>query len=175
MFVIDSIEKLKECENYFKNIRLSSSNLLPVGFAAEWVISLFDVRKKELALIQLAVNDCVYLIDCVFFQQTRMKPLKKLMGYIFQTGFFVVAGYYFGQNVNAFAKHLKKRSWIINTNYVDFFKLRNDKLFLEVCRKHYKLNCKNRNQKRLSWISGLCHQVKELFFIEYKYFCCYST
>ena len=63
VFVIDSIEKLKECEQYFKNCRLSNSNLLPVRFAAEWVISLFDFRKKELALIQLAVKDRVYLID----------------------------------------------------------------------------------------------------------------
>ena len=46
-----------------------------------------------------------------------------------------------------------------------FFKLRNDKLFLEVCRKHYKLNRKNRNQKRLSWISGLCHKVKKTLFL----------
>ena len=157
--LVDSEKKLKECENYFKRIELSKGNKLPVGFNSEWVTDPVKRGKEDLAIIQLAVKNRVYLVDFVYFQRNNLQSLIEFMQFIFKSRFFIILTFGLSNKKEVLKKYFRKKvllSW--EKNSIDFLKYINAKLYSNICGKFLKFSPQNKNQ--LTGLSGLCYQVK---------------
>ena len=153
VFFVDTEERLVECLNYFKENEPSDGELLPIGFDAEWIRSPAD-DQNNLALIQFAVKDRVYLIDFAHFWKENCQVIAKLVQYVFCSKNFAVLGFGIDSDKKVFEKYFAGRIWTENT--VDFLKSRNCQMFLE-CGKDSEL-CLHIG-KQLKGLSRLCQQV----------------
>ena len=156
---VDTEEKLKKCEKYFKKIEPPSGKKLPVGFNSEWVTDPVKRGKEDLAIIQLAVNNRVYLIDFVYFQQHNMKIVIEFVQYVFRSRSFMILAFGLGDKKKALSEYFRKKvllRW--ETNSIDFLKFRNAELYSKTYEELFKFCPQNENQ--LTGLSGLCYQVK---------------
>jgi len=156
VFLVDSEEKLNDCFEYFKDNEPSDGSLLPIGFDSEWITSTRNVRLVDLALIQFAINDRVYLIDFVYFQRTSKQLLTEFMKYVFRSGAYVILGFGVSEDKRVLKRYFKDALWTADTHMMDFLKSRNSKVFSD--RGTDFEYCPN-TEKELKGLSKLCYRV----------------
>ena len=160
MNFVDSEEKFKECEKYFKKIEPSNSEKLPVGFDSKWVTDPSKEFPEVLAVIQLAVNDRVYLIDVLSLDQ---QTLGEFLKYVFRSGLFLILGFSLSDDKEVLSHYFGRGClWNRQTDLIDFLMFRTSEIF-----KTFGENQKScpYTGKKLVGLSKLCHQVKCLFVI----------
>ena len=153
---VGSTEKLKKRDKRLKNSSLTISNPLPIGFHSKWVSKTFKNKEKDLALIQLAVNDRVYVIDVVHFLLNNMQPLKEFIKSIFGSKHFIILGFDLSQVLYEYFNG--EELWSRETNQIDFLKFRSSEFFTETCGDATKFY--PGTGKQMTGLSRLCKQVK---------------
>ena len=160
VIMVDSEEKLNDCFDYFKNNKPSNGSLLPVGFDAEWITSTINVRLVDLAVIQFAVNDRVFLIDFVYFQQNSIQLLTEFIKHVFQSDAFIILGFGVSEDKRVLKRYFKDALWTADTHLMDFLKSRNSKMFSKRATDFE--FCPN-TEKELKGLSKLCYRVSMCF------------
>ena len=162
--IIDTSKNLDEClKNYFSQANKDeSNNLLPVGFDAEWISSPTDMTEEDLALIQLAVEDHIFLIDVLQFQfNNQMKNLNDFLKNIFQSDHLLPLSFGTYSDAKVLGRYFPDALWSQDTNFIDFMQVRGSEPFDQVCGKD--LNVCPHTGKKLTGLSRFCNQVSYLF------------
>merc|ERR1712202_120403 len=105
VLIVDSIKKLEFIENV---IFSSSSNKKILGFDAEFTFTVANPNEHILALIQIASDEAVYLLDaCYFRSSNKMEKLEQLVTKIFTSSACIVLGYGAKTDFEVFRKDFK--------------------------------------------------------------------
>ena len=154
VFFVDTAENFKECVNYFKQIKPLDGRMIPVGFDSEWVTDPSKKFPEDLALIQLAVNCRVYLIDILSFDK---QILGEFLQYVFRSGIFLILGFSLSDDKKVLSRYFGRGFlWNRHTGVIDFLKFRTSEIF-----KTFGASQKfcPYTGKKLAGLSKLCHQV----------------
>jgi len=154
LFYVDSEKKLVDCFEYFK--KLPEGKPLPIGFSSERTSSTSNPIKEDLALIQFAVNNRVYLIDFLYFQQNSMQLLTDFIKHIFQSDFYVILGFELEKDKSVLRKCFKNELWTATTRSLDFSKCEHLIFFSKVS-KHFIFF--KQIETKLTGLSKLCYRV----------------
>ena len=178
VFIVDSEEKLIDCFNYLKKNVVSddsskrhkkneryynknkstNGNILPIGLNIRWVSDLSKVNGKNLALIQLAVNDRVFLIDAEHFIVNNMQPLEKFMKKFLKSKRFMILGLNLSKVKECLVEYFEKEEvWSSETNLFDFSKFRNLERFIKICGAD--TSVRSHTGHKLVGLNKICHQV----------------
>ena len=156
---VDTEEKLKDCEEYFEKNKLSNGKILEVGFNTMIIKHPSKTRKEDLALIQLAVNKRVYLIDALYFKVHNIEALKTFIKQIFKTSF--ILGSNLGADIIKLVRYFDKCATSdFKFDSIDVLGFKTDKLFKETFEKNTSFYQKTEN--RFVGLSKKCYQVKEV-------------
>ena len=93
VLMVDSVQKLVFVESeLFSSSAVANETIL--GFDAEYTRLVTDPNVYDIALIQIASNDKVYLLDvCYFRDANKMENLEQLVTNIFSSSLFVILGF----------------------------------------------------------------------------------
>ena len=159
VFFVDSLVKLKKCRNYFNRSKPPKGEMLPVGFDSEWVIDPSKKFPEDLAVIQLAINDRVYLIDFLYFNPSDIELLEKFFKFVFRSRFFLILGFSLFDDKKVLSRYFGRETlWNWYTHPIDFLKFRSCDLFPENCVEN-SIACPHTG-KLLTGLSNLCYQVE---------------
>jgi len=154
VLMVDSIQKLVFIEN---EIFSSLSNKKTLGFDAEFTASATNSNENILALIQIASDEAVYLLDvCYFRSSNKMEKLEQLVTKIFTSSACTIFGYGAKSDFKVFRKDFKN---FPNEpcNFIDLDSIKQSKTLSRYIAESNKP--KSDNGVKVSGLSKLCLQI----------------